>query len=772
MFFRDFKIFIGASTIAMLACSGFQATLPGLAMEKQVNSGLQVNQPKESRSGLQNKWEQDINLPNTLEEQSTQVNDLPEHPLVAPRISNYLQRPTLTPVQKPLPGAAVLTQAQPTPPVAQGNAPLKASVTAHGSSPVVNGSSPSEVAQSKLAQKQKQKLARQAQQEALLKAAQARQHQQEALQKQAQERITQQNALLQQQSLAESERKAQIKQQALEKQAKENALLRQQKLAQAEEKAKAKRQDRERLAQVQAFLKQQALAQAEQLVKLKQAALEKQSQAQAILEHQRLEKQVQEKALKQQKALAQAEQIEKAKQQALIIKAQARALLKQQALAQSEEQSKARQFALEAKAKQTAIHQQQLVAREHQLQAQKAEVLTRKRQAQRLKEQEALAFKQQKLTQHAAERIVQRLVKPQAFELKAPAGKLIETIAQPAAKIASAMPAPRVPQKAPVKVAVLNKPFSTPVTLANGNAEKRFLAFAKTQNPSALKRTQFDPFGTPVGNRPSSLYIARFVVPVASKPAFVHLPSSTSVPAKAKVDAQQASVWVAPGSAQEQVDRYVDLLAHWLSADKPESLEPVLSQGQIAIAAILRQQDSLSPSALQALGQQMQGYLVRPTGAGLAMFPDAAYFAAQTHMHGTPVDVAFTDLMQQTLNDTEPSILRKTLSNQASGPNSCTRFGSHELVRLYGAWKSFQSAYPQAYALLLNDPNLPLLSNIETQLLHSHSACGSPESVQDELQAFLAGYPDSDLAPQLKKRLNHLQKKAENMQFFQGAKKR
>jgi hypothetical protein len=271
----------------------------------------------------------------------------------------------------------------------------------------------------------------------------------------------------------------------------------------------------------------------------------------------------------------------------------------------------------------------------------------------------------------------------------------------------------------------------------------------------------------------NNIYIARLALPVSSPSPSQQAALSGPIPTPASIQTlHQQTQPIKPvatdaGTAQAEADRYAELLGHWLMAEQAQSLQPVLVQGQVAVAAILREKNNLNPQALQFLGQQMQGYLFQEGPPGLRVIPEPTYFATQAHLHGQPVDVAFTDLLRQTLNDHGPTIL-KLLGKQAAGMAGCTRFGSHELVRLYGAWKAFQGAYPNAYAQLLTDPNLPLLSTIQDQLLYSHSACDGPESVEDELQSFLAGYPGSDLKPQLKKRLGSFRKKSEGMQFYQG----
>ena len=106
---------------------------------------------------------------------------------------------------------------------------------------------------------------------------------------------------------------------------------------------------------------------------------------------------------------------------------------------------------------------------------------------------------------------------------------------------------------------------------------------------------------------------------------------------------------------------------------------------------------------------------------------------------------------------------------QLTDLSGCTRFGAHDLVKLYGGWQMFRKQHPNAYQTTLKDPNMMLLSDIEDQLLHSQAACDGPDSVVDELQTFIKTYPHSELTPKLQARLTAIQKKQEaDMVYFQG----
>jgi hypothetical protein len=216
-------------------------------------------------------------------------------------------------------------------------------------------------------------------------------------------------------------------------------------------------------------------------------------------------------------------------------------------------------------------------------------------------------------------------------------------------------------------------------------------------------------------------------------------------------------------AARQKADAYLAKFNAWLQGQN-QSFEPVLAQGQEAVAAILAVANELDDAAFDEFKQKMPGYLV-VNDAVIAIVPDAPHLAEQAKTHGRTEDVAFFKLMAQTLNGYWP-----VTQEQLEDMSGCTRFGSHDLVRLYGAWKQFQQLYPKAYAGFIKDPGFLLLADIEDQLLNSQSACDGPDAVTDELETFINAYPTSPLTPKIRKRLQEVQNKHSGMAFFQGVK--
>lgn len=259
----------------------------------------------------------------------------------------------------------------------------------------------------------------------------------------------------------------------------------------------------------------------------------------------------------------------------------------------------------------------------------------------------------------------------------------------------------------------------------------------------------------PNDNAPSSTPVE------VTTPSDSAIPPDTSQPATPPVADASPALNTVP---QQKAALYADMLDHWMKSPKPQSFEPVLNQGQEAAAAILRAMDSMDDATFNALRQKMQGYLMVRDEV-MVVAPDPKFFIEPMKKHGRAADIAFFELMNQTLNGYWP-----TTMEQRTDLSGCTRFGSGELVKLYGAWSNFQKHYPGAYQKALQDPNLPLLSDIEDQLVNSHAACDGPNSVVDELKTFIARYPNTRLTPKIQQRLKNLEHSQFDMTFYQGVK--
>lgn len=216
--------------------------------------------------------------------------------------------------------------------------------------------------------------------------------------------------------------------------------------------------------------------------------------------------------------------------------------------------------------------------------------------------------------------------------------------------------------------------------------------------------------------------------------------------------------------AKQKAAEYNALLTQRLQSPKAGSFETILQKGQEAAVEILKVIDSLDEPTYQELGKQMPGYL-QLRDQVIVVAPDPAFFLEQSKKHGTPTDVVFFTLMSQTLNGYWPVTME-----QLTDLSGCTRFGTHDLIRLYGAWTDYRKHHPNAYQSAFQDPNLLLLSDIEDQLLNSQAACEGPETVMNELDTFIKTYPHSAVTPKVKARLDALRKNSSDMVFYQGVK--
>ncbi|WP_443083009.1 hypothetical protein [Vampirovibrio chlorellavorus] len=245
-----------------------------------------------------------------------------------------------------------------------------------------------------------------------------------------------------------------------------------------------------------------------------------------------------------------------------------------------------------------------------------------------------------------------------------------------------------------------------------------------------------------------------------------------STPPDAFTQAASATVLPVPPSSTMPVEvtqlaaQYLTALQQWQQSKQKESLEPVLNKGQEAARAILQRAETLTDEDFEALKKSMPGYLILHRDI-LVAGPDPAFFLTLATQKGKPADQAFFKLMNQTLNGYWPSTME-----QLDDLSGCTRFGSGELVRLYGEWTAFKRQYPNAFAKALQDPNLLLLNDLEDQLVNSNAACEGPDSVQQELQRFVENFPKSPLTPKIRQRLLDLQQKKLDMSFNQGVRHR
>ena len=222
------------------------------------------------------------------------------------------------------------------------------------------------------------------------------------------------------------------------------------------------------------------------------------------------------------------------------------------------------------------------------------------------------------------------------------------------------------------------------------------------------------------------------------------------------------------GDYSVRLDAYLRALEDWqrLAANSSTrmSLETVLEKGQDVVPELLEKMDKMDDAQFDAVQKRMKGYIVNRDEL-LVVSPDPAFYLEQARAHGTPADIAFFEAMGKTLNGYWPMTME-----QMTDFTGCIRYGSGDLVKLYGLWQDFKRLYPGAYKEALADPNLLLLSDVEDQLINGLSACDSPENVRGEYEAFLQAYPQSPLVDGVRQRLHELLENDAGMVFYQGVK--
>jgi hypothetical protein len=166
--------------------------------------------------------------------------------------------------------------------------------------------------------------------------------------------------------------------------------------------------------------------------------------------------------------------------------------------------------------------------------------------------------------------------------------------------------------------------------------------------------------------------------------------------------------------------------------------------------------ESLDDSSYASLQHQMQGFVVW-RGEGTAAPPDPSFFLALARSRGDAADTAFFHALRFTRDEGGWPIYVQ----QQTDYSGCTDFGSGHLVSSYAVWKDFLSRHPGRYARWGRE----CLGEVEEELVSSTCACGDPESVRKELQAFLLKFPAAEIAAQVRSRLQQIESGRSSMRF-------
>jgi len=187
-----------------------------------------------------------------------------------------------------------------------------------------------------------------------------------------------------------------------------------------------------------------------------------------------------------------------------------------------------------------------------------------------------------------------------------------------------------------------------------------------------------------------------------------------------------------------------------------QALEPLFQKGESVAAALEGVIDVFKEEYYVFAKNNMRGYLVSRELATYAV-PDVKFFRELAERRGEKTDVAFFQLLAQSRPDNLlPAYVKKT-----SAFDSCIRFGDGKIVALYAKWMEFKNRHPSAYVKQTDE----MLQAIGMDLTMSVCACGNEEEVLKEFRMFIAKFPGSAITPQLKKRMENIQKKIDPMRF-------
>lgn len=214
------------------------------------------------------------------------------------------------------------------------------------------------------------------------------------------------------------------------------------------------------------------------------------------------------------------------------------------------------------------------------------------------------------------------------------------------------------------------------------------------------------------------------------------------------VHAAEAQGWPPP------VQRYLELLQIVESSPEPVSLESLFEAAtQVQDTAMRIEGDqawleSLSDSDFHALSQALRG-LRLARGYEVYAQPDPEFLNQLALAHGHATDRAFFTLYRRSWgDDLIPTYLRLT-----SRIAPCVRFDEGIIPALYLGWISFRREHPYSYQSYAEQS----VKDLEEVVELGTCACGSADSVEHELSAFLQQFPRSPAVPGTLARLQQLE---------------
>jgi hypothetical protein len=201
------------------------------------------------------------------------------------------------------------------------------------------------------------------------------------------------------------------------------------------------------------------------------------------------------------------------------------------------------------------------------------------------------------------------------------------------------------------------------------------------------------------------------------------------------------------------VDDYVLELQRVEQSTTPQSLEPLLAAAekvQTAVMAIDQEQawiEQLPEPAFEALKKRLRGLVVN-RGLDVYAQPDPDFMLALANAHGRDVDRDFFRVYRQHWSaELVPVFLSLT-----ARATPCVRFGENIIPGIYDAWRGYVKRHPEAYASF----SVQAIDDLEEAVALGTCACGDAGSVIAEEKGFLARFPDTRVAGDIRARLQQL----------------
>jgi hypothetical protein len=234
-----------------------------------------------------------------------------------------------------------------------------------------------------------------------------------------------------------------------------------------------------------------------------------------------------------------------------------------------------------------------------------------------------------------------------------------------------------------------------------------------------------------------------------------------------------AAAAMAAASPAQQVVREPAIVREYLAAlhrierddhsvkrlyEEAMKLRDQLMQRQGAEPTLLERLDA---PAYQALERRLEDHGIvvnREEIVFVAIEP--TFFLGLARRYGTTGDVEFFKLYLE-MYPRGTGYVWPAYIEQQTDYSGCTSFASHQLVELYGRWRSYRSRFPREYQGKVSEA----IQDIEWQLTEATCACEERQAVAAELKAFLAKFPDESIVPRVADRLRAIEDGRSTIRF-------